>query len=58
MPVMNGIEATKAIRLLGEFGAHVRIIGMTGNALTEDVEKFISAGCDEVCPHGICCVNR
>ena len=48
MPVMNGIDATALIRQMGEFGKSVRIIGVTGNALTEDVAKFINAGCDEV----------
>ena len=46
---MNGIDATAAIRKLGEFGGKVVIIGVTGNALAEDVAQFITAGCDEVC---------
>ncbi len=49
MPVMNRIDATVAIRKLGEFGKNVCIIGVTGNALAEDLAQFIAAGCNEVC---------
>lgn len=45
MPVMNGYEATKAIRR----GAHplaltIPIVAMTANAFSEDVQKSFSAG--------------
>lgn len=45
MPVMNGYEATKAIRK----GKHplartIPIIAMTANAFSEDVQKSLSAG--------------
>ena len=45
MPRMNGPAAVKAIRSLGFTGT---IIGVTGNALPEDVEMFLSHGADEV----------
>ncbi len=45
MPVMNGIEATKAIRALERPDAGiVPIIAMTANAFAEDVAKSIEAG--------------
>ena len=45
MPVMNGIEATKAIRSLpDERIAAIPIIAMTADAFSEDVAKCIDAG--------------
>lgn len=44
---MNGTVATKAIRALGFEGL---IIGVTGNALEEDVEEFVRFGADKVMP--------
>jgi CheY-like chemotaxis protein len=44
-PVMDGIEATKRIRALGFRG---RMFGVTGNALGEDMEEFLSSGLDKV----------
>lgn len=45
MPVMNGIEATKAIRSLDRPDAkNVFIIAVTANAFTEDKEQSIEAG--------------
>jgi len=51
MPNLNGIEATKAIRLWekenqGE-GHSLPIIALTANAMTGDRERFVSAGMDE-----------
>lgn len=43
MPVMSGIEATSIIRSLGYTGL---IIGLTGNALDDDVDAFLKAGAD------------
>ena len=43
MPIMNGVDATRAIRSLGFTGL---IIGLTGNALDDDVASFIHAGAD------------
>jgi CheY-like chemotaxis protein len=39
----SGLEATQAIRALGFNGL---IIGLTGNALDDDVANFIKAGAD------------
>ena len=45
MPNMSGPLATKAIRSLGFKGL---IFGVTGNALPEDIAKFIAHGADAV----------
>jgi signal transduction histidine kinase/CheY-like chemotaxis protein len=44
MPVMNGIEATQAIRALGEKYRAIPIIGLTANVLEEYVKKCYDAG--------------
>ena len=44
MPVMNGYEATKAIRASGAPLAGVPIIAMTANAFEEDRQTAMSAG--------------
>ena len=48
MPVMNGIEATKAILHYENIEniKHIPIIALTANALTGDREKYIDAGMD------------
>jgi CheY-like chemotaxis protein len=43
MPVMNGIEATQAIR---EF-SKIPIIALTANASRQEAERCIGAGCDD-----------
>jgi len=45
MPVMNGITATMALRKLG---FRNKIAGLTGNAMDDDIQKFIDAGADLV----------
>ena len=45
MPVMDGVTATRHIRQIGYKG---QIIGITGNALGEDVNTFLSSGADVV----------
>ena len=47
MPRMRGTEAAQRIRELGYKGI---IIGVTGNALPEDVKDFIDHGADAVIP--------
>lgn len=47
MPVMNGLEASRAIRS-GEnpLGKTIPIIAMTANAFTEDIQQCLGAGMD------------
>jgi len=48
MPVMDGFEATKAIRKLQAMqGEHILIVAMTANAMAEDKEKCLSSGMDD-----------
>lgn len=45
MPVMDGIEATKAIRALNSKDASsVPIVAMTKDAFAEDIQKCLDAG--------------
>ncbi len=47
MPVMDGVEATAAIRQTEETtGAHVPIIAMTAHAMAGDRQRFLRAGMD------------
>ena len=47
MPVMTGVEATRAIRELGFSG---KIYGVTGNVLEEDLAAFERQGHDRAFP--------
>ena len=48
MPVMNGHEATKAIRRYEtDHGGHVPIVGVTAHALKGDRDRCIEAGMDD-----------
>lgn len=47
MPVMNGFEATKAIRNLLSENANTRIIAMTANVLKEEVDLCYQAGMND-----------
>lgn len=47
MPVMDGIEATKRIRLREGQNRHTSIIAVTAFALMGDRERFLSFGMDE-----------
>ena len=45
MPILNGLEATKAIRSMDrEDAERIPIIAMTANAFDEDVRLSIDAG--------------
>ena len=44
MPEMNGIEATKAIK---EIRKNVPVIAQTANAIAEEKQKCMEAGCDD-----------
>ena len=47
MPVMNGYEATKAIRNSAHPDAKtIPIIAMTANAFSEDISNSLNAGMD------------
>jgi len=47
MPVMDGIEATRAIRTLSGDKSTIPIIALTANAMRGDREKYLSAGINE-----------
>ncbi|BAH77638.1 PAS domain S-box protein [Solidesulfovibrio magneticus] len=49
MPVMDGVEATKAIRGASNLGAKssIPIVAMTAYAMTGDKESFLAAGMDD-----------
>ena len=46
MPIMNGYEATAAIRALAGSRGKVPIIAMTANAFEEDRQNALKAGMD------------
>ncbi|MDO4554337.1 MAG: response regulator [Lachnospiraceae bacterium] len=47
MPVMNGLAAAKAIRVLDREDANIPIFAMTANVFTEDVRQTREAGMQE-----------
>ena len=44
MPVMNGYQATRAIRALDRADANIPIIAMTADVFSEDIQKCLEAG--------------
>src|SRR5688500_2571052 len=50
MPVMDGYETTKAIRLMNTPMRDVPVIALTANATKADVEKCIAAGMNDYLP--------
>lgn len=50
MPVLSGIEATRAIRAQELAGRRVPVIAMTASALKGDREKCLEAGMDDFLP--------
>jgi len=47
MPVMNGIEATRAIRALDGPASCVPIVALTANTLPDQLETYEAAGMDD-----------
>lgn len=47
MPKMNGYDATKAIRNLGDEREHIPIVAMTANAMTGERERCLEVGMDD-----------
>jgi len=47
MPILDGYEATKQIRLSEETGQHIPIIAFTAHAMQEDADKCLKAGMDD-----------
>lgn len=50
MPVMDGYEATRAIRLLNSHMRDALIIALTANATRVDIEKCLSSGMNDYLP--------
>ena len=47
MPVMNGYDATKAIRALKRDDVNLPIIAMTADAFSEDIQRSLDSGMNE-----------
>ncbi len=44
MPVMNGYEASEAIRAMNRSDSDIPIIAMTADAFAEDIKKCLESG--------------
>ena len=55
MPVMDGVTATQIIRA---GGLSLPIVGVTGNALDEDIQSFMAGGADEILVSSTACSDR
>jgi PAS domain S-box-containing protein len=47
MPVMNGVDSTRAIRQLAGPVRNIPIVALTANAMSEDVERCYNAGMND-----------
>lgn len=50
MPVMDGYEATRTIRLMDSPMRHAPIVALTANATSSDVERCLSSGMNDYLP--------
>lgn len=50
MPVMDGYEATRAIRIMDSHMRHAPIVALTANATKTDIEKCLSSGMNDYLP--------
>lgn len=50
MPVMDGYEATRAIRLMDSLMSSAPIVALTANATKTDIEKCLSSGMNDYLP--------
>lgn len=48
MPQMDGLEATRAIRRLGEPVRSMPVIGLTANAFSKDIKLYMQSGMNDV----------
>src|SRR5690606_6271934 len=50
MPVMDGYEATRAIRLMDSSVRHTPIVALTANATPADIQKCLASGMNDYLP--------
>ncbi len=48
MPVMDGIEATRAIRDSEPAGTYLPIVALTANAIPSEMDRFLAAGLNDI----------